>query len=1725
MAYQEDVNLNLNVLSGTTAGFTAIMGGMSAMTSSFAQMGSEAANTFGGIDALVVGTTALITAFAVESAKAFGEYEQGMKIVQTVSGQTGSAMNELSNKANDLSVAYRTSMSDITEGLQTLGRAGLNSANEQLEVLESGLQTAKLEGRNLNGVLEELIQNTAMLGGDLKSTNFGEQTEYLNSLMVGTSMTAPIDSHDISQTLQYSGGTLAAAGGSLDNEEEGKKLIEDYMGTVAAFAQRGVKGSMAGTALRAFFTKPASQDKQVTAGLEAIGLTPEDLWEDGGTKMRSVSDQISIIENQMKRLNLSTMDQVEIWGKIVGAKMGQQMMKLHSSDIKELTRDIQDSQSTETLAAQTLQTYNQKLSEFQQQGEVAYREFGEKVARILTPLIEGGTKLMELLSNPAVNTSVFIAIGSLVGHGLSTAWNMLKSIYGQLRQLFSDTTTGLTNINGLVSGLGTGFQQSASQVDYLNNKLSETDATLQAIQARSLGLKPGYITPGGLAGDKIPRDTLRIMGENVIKDDFGVMGDRRGQYYSGENEDLFKSKIKNEKEEIESNKEKWEEEFEQIKVQKEEKLDELTARREEREREITAQYRERVSQLEKVRDSRISSVNEKYDKLYSQAPDSYTKQSIENQRQDAINKINQEHESIVGMQTKKMNTNLSNMRAKNDKEVQRIEDKFASQESSFDQRILDSDIRLSELKQAEKQGMEKLQTRLELNSAAEAERWYKNLVEKELAGTITEEEAYSLKRTRDVWEDYQNQYALEQMKKEGVLPTYRSRIFEELSPNDTMLAQIYESGDYKAIADARKKANENAAAIFAGENTLSARAGRNSEARLKSFENRLQSANNRLRQFGTDLSNTGSRMKRNLGDRLHGTNYIRDNASMLQNKGTKLVTTELELAGKSMTTALNEVAARLNISAAEFAALYDSEALAEMGLGRLSAQALNFERTLIEAMIPMDMEEEERAKLIIALEESYRAHIREAGAAGASGFGGATGQATGALGKLGGAVGKVVDFMGGPLMAGMMAFTVGMQLIQEWQQSWQEAMQEAKNELSEAADAFSEINQSIKDTYSAENPNMTEADLEKAVDMQYSSIYDAFYSGAADRSILGTTDIVSDVSLSGSKDQDGNYVPLTEEEIAARSDAASQITVAKDENVQALKENTMELVAATQAYSQAQSKEADEFNNGFWGFDGSFSDFTDFMGNAQEALWNTGAWLSAPTTGGDARKGFLDDDSPILTGSQSDSNYEGSKEFAGIFAADTYRFHNDYYQDDQRKYAEGLKQFFGSDYDRIISLLSSMNGKISTGYGNASGIDAIYTHSNNMASMSSEQMALAQTSLANNKEDYQRLGKQMFRYEQSRGLSSGRTAYGDYNNIGKAITAQKKGDTKTYDKAMKNLGKSKITTQDKNLDNTIKKLMSLTGNKLDEQNILAMGQLQQLQDMQTIASEQISPGIMSTVQGVYNNISSTNIAGSNAGEAAGGAISAANNAAAIAGILGAKAQEEAEHAAFKEYQRAGGRYTDEDAFIAAVARGELPDYEKKILTSLEGTSWSLVNGNSDPDAVNKNGERLYNKLNQNSSYQEKLNTATWGIVNYASKRILDAYDQSSVGEYGNGSRGTGNGSGGGDSGSGDSDKNSGTKKERVDLVLCNKKEIPKLNVNLFKKAPNFTVLNKNFRLRDIKINSEDKPKAIMNAVKNGIIETQKRMDPKIIQDETAEYNPVEATDGSSTPSGTTKTTT
>ena len=432
----EEVTMMMSVVPGAMTGISTLMGGLVSINNVFLDMTRQIDATFGLVDSSIITASTVVAQFGWQAAQAFGEFEQGMKIVQMVSGQTVDDINQLKQAANQFAVEYRTDINQITEGLQTLGRAGLNSATEQTEVLREGLSTAKLESRDLNGVLEELIQNTALLGGDLKTSQFGEQSQYINDLLVATSMTAPITTHDVSETLKYSGGIAAAAGANIDSEE-GKRILEDYMGAIAAFAQKGVTGSIAGTALRAFFNKPATQDSSVVEALSSIHLKPEYLWEEGGETMKPVSEQIALIKNQMEELNVSTMDQLQIWSKIVGGKMGQQMMKLDSSDIKNLTKDIQSADNAGDLASGTFKTFQSNMKEMTEQGQVAFRSFGENVAKFLNPVLDIITKILETLSNPVVSMTLFGGFLAFLSLAVGKIKNVFSTLQGEFQQFMT----------------------------------------------------------------------------------------------------------------------------------------------------------------------------------------------------------------------------------------------------------------------------------------------------------------------------------------------------------------------------------------------------------------------------------------------------------------------------------------------------------------------------------------------------------------------------------------------------------------------------------------------------------------------------------------------------------------------------------------------------------------------------------------------------------------------------------------------------------------------------------------------------------------------------------------------------------------------------------------------------------------------------------------------------------------------------------------------------------------------------------------------------------------------------------------------------------------------------------------------------------------------------------------------------------------------------------------
>lgn len=499
----EHVGITLDVLPGTLGGITAALGGFNELVGAASMLSTAIGRSSDAITSMTLTAGLAIAGLGYESAKAAGEVERAMKIVQSVSGQTSSQISVLTQQASEFSVKYKMGIDEITDGLVTLGRAGLSSVNTQLDTMKAGLEAAKVTGLELDEVLNKIVQTTSLLGGDINSSSFGQQTQDMTTKLLATSQTAPIDMNDVVQTLSYSGGTAAAGGINIYNED----ALYDYLGAIAAFGQKGVKGSMAGTALRAFFTKPASQTSQVTEALGALNMKPTDLWTDGGNKMRPVSEQIGLIQKQMDKLKMSQIDQIELWGKIVSPKMGQQMLKLNQDSIRDLSAKIKETDSAEQLAENTMQNFLSDLKMLGEQGQKAWRELGETALAWIHPVVKGLNGLMNILGQDVGGFPIFqqiikgaiILVISQVIQKLGTAWSLIKGIANELKNQLQGMSQRRRTEDEVLKSL---------QAEYQAMGLTEQ-------QAKTLAMESQNVRSGISASTKVLGEFLAKLNEAV----------------------------------------------------------------------------------------------------------------------------------------------------------------------------------------------------------------------------------------------------------------------------------------------------------------------------------------------------------------------------------------------------------------------------------------------------------------------------------------------------------------------------------------------------------------------------------------------------------------------------------------------------------------------------------------------------------------------------------------------------------------------------------------------------------------------------------------------------------------------------------------------------------------------------------------------------------------------------------------------------------------------------------------------------------------------------------------------------------------------------------------------------------------------------------------------------------------------------------------------------------
>jgi len=229
------------------------------------------------------------------SVSAFAEFDFTIRRVGAISKATKAELLLLNNVARTTGATTEFSATQSAEALLFLSQAGL-SVQESISALPGTLQLASAGAVDL-GVAADISTN--ILAGYGK--HVGELAR-VNDVLVNTFTSANTNLNDLGEAFKTAGPVAKAAGQDFD---ETAVLL-------GVFANAGIKGSIAGTALAGGIARLAKPTKEANQGLKNVGVSAKD----STGKIRPL---LKIIDDLRKK-SVSVEDALRIFGQEAGPK-------------------------------------------------------------------------------------------------------------------------------------------------------------------------------------------------------------------------------------------------------------------------------------------------------------------------------------------------------------------------------------------------------------------------------------------------------------------------------------------------------------------------------------------------------------------------------------------------------------------------------------------------------------------------------------------------------------------------------------------------------------------------------------------------------------------------------------------------------------------------------------------------------------------------------------------------------------------------------------------------------------------------------------------------------------------------------------------------------------------------------------------------------------------------------------------------------------------------------------------------------------------------------------------------------------------------------------------------------------------------------------------------------------------------------------------------------------
>lgn len=369
-----------------------------------------------------------------------GNFEEGMSNVEALSGATAEEMELLSDKAKELGATTKFTAQEASDAMGYMAMAGWD-AQEMLAGMDGVLQLAAASGEDLAMVSDIVTDNLTAFG--LTAAD----TAHFSDVLAAAATSANTDVSIMGETFKQSASVAGALGYS----------VEDVAVAVGLMANSGVKGSIAGTALKNTFNGLL---EGVTLTSTAFGEYEYNAVKADGT-MKTFSDTIDELRGYFEQMTEA--ERVNNAIAIAGQRGYNGLLAILNAtdeDYASLTNSINNcTGAAERMAAVKLDNMNGELTIMQSAWDGLKITLGEQFTPVMRKLYGLGTDLFDLLNHfvqehPALVKAVaaFVAVIGAVVVGL-TAFVTITKVLIPLMGLLTASIPGVNVIMGVAAGV------------------------------------------------------------------------------------------------------------------------------------------------------------------------------------------------------------------------------------------------------------------------------------------------------------------------------------------------------------------------------------------------------------------------------------------------------------------------------------------------------------------------------------------------------------------------------------------------------------------------------------------------------------------------------------------------------------------------------------------------------------------------------------------------------------------------------------------------------------------------------------------------------------------------------------------------------------------------------------------------------------------------------------------------------------------------------------------------------------------------------------------------------------------------------------------------------------------------------------------------------------------------------------------------------------------------